>query len=164
MPPKRVRQRPLMERVRDMLNISDFLLWASEEIQTRELDSKESGFRFGLFANFTFLLARANSRASTSGDDVFSDSTGSGWAYAVSLGLALCPAALSARVLIHPQISRRRHGSGSLLPSRSETPCGLSGRRATIDYSKPMSNRSRERHPHTECACSLRRSRPRLSD
>ncbi|KAL8297032.1 hypothetical protein RB597_006227 [Gaeumannomyces tritici] len=75
MPPRQrlVRKRPLLERIRGALNPSDFLLWASEEIKTRDLDEKPVGTRVALTFNFVFLLARANSGATTTGDDVFSE-------------------------------------------------------------------------------------------
>lgn len=75
MPPRQrlVRKRPLLERVRGALNPSDFLLWASEEIKTRDLDAKPVGTRLAVTFNFVFLLARANYGATTTGDDVFSE-------------------------------------------------------------------------------------------
>ena len=64
-----------------MLNPMDFLLWLSEELETRELDSKTFGTQVGLVANFVFLLARANSGSSghDGGDDVFGDDRGRSW-------------------------------------------------------------------------------------
>ncbi|KAJ9149013.1 hypothetical protein NKR23_g4515 [Pleurostoma richardsiae] len=77
--PRLVRQRPLSERIQAILNPGDLFLWLSEEIETRELGSKSVGTQLGLALNFVFLLARANSGASRDVDDVFSDSSGSGW-------------------------------------------------------------------------------------
>lgn len=79
--PKRlVRRQPLSERLKAKLNPFDFLLWLSEEIETRDWDSKTVGTQFGVAASFVFLLARANSGASSSpADDVFGDSHGSSW-------------------------------------------------------------------------------------
>lgn len=71
--PRLVRQKPWAERVQAMLNPMDFLLWLSEELETRDWDSKALGTQLGLGFNFVFLLARANSAASTASDDVFSD-------------------------------------------------------------------------------------------
>jgi hypothetical protein len=75
MPPRQrlVRKQPLLARIRGALSPSDFLLWASEEIKTRDLDAKPVGTRLALFCNFAFLLARANSGATTTGDDVFAE-------------------------------------------------------------------------------------------
>ncbi|KAH8681001.1 hypothetical protein BX600DRAFT_9000 [Xylariales sp. PMI_506] len=78
--PRLVRRRPLMERAKAMLNPMDFLLWLSEEIETRDWDSKAVGTQIGLAVNFIFLLARANSGSKTSAvDDIFDDEAGSGW-------------------------------------------------------------------------------------
>lgn len=79
MPPRLVRRTPLAERVKAMLNPMDFLLWLSEEIETREWSSKVLGTQLGLAMNFAFLLARANSARSTAADDVFGDGGSSGW-------------------------------------------------------------------------------------
>ncbi|KAF5666028.1 hypothetical protein FHETE_6396 [Fusarium heterosporum] len=62
------------------INPMDFLLWLSEELETRDWDSATAGTQMGLAMNFLFLLARANSSSSsTKSDDVFSDETSSGW-------------------------------------------------------------------------------------
>ncbi|WZH41582.1 uncharacterized protein QYS62_002535 [Fusarium acuminatum] len=61
------------------MNPMDFLLWLSEELETRDWDSATAGTQMGLVMNFLFLLARANSSSSTKSDDVFSDETSSGW-------------------------------------------------------------------------------------
>lgn len=80
MPPARiVRKKPLAERLRAMLDVMDFLLWLSEEIETRDWNSDVVGTQMGLATNFVFLLARANSSSNTTADDVFSDGAGSGW-------------------------------------------------------------------------------------
>ncbi|KAK8127573.1 hypothetical protein PG984_008681 [Apiospora sp. TS-2023a] len=80
MPPARlVRKRPLMERVKASLNVMDFLLWLSEEIETRDWNSNVVGTQLGLAFNFAFLIARANSGRKSAADDVFSDETDSGW-------------------------------------------------------------------------------------
>lgn len=79
-PQRLVRRQPLAERLRSMLNPMDFYLWLSEEIQTFNWDSKAFGTRFGLVANFVFLLARANAGdAQEAVDDVFGDAPASGW-------------------------------------------------------------------------------------
>ncbi|KAI2637052.1 hypothetical protein GGS26DRAFT_588600 [Hypomontagnella submonticulosa] len=77
--PRLVRQRPLLERVKAMLNPMDFLLWLSEEIETRDWDSKIVGTQMGVVMNFVFLLARANSGGSRAADPVFDEGTVSGW-------------------------------------------------------------------------------------
>ncbi|KAK4103783.1 hypothetical protein N658DRAFT_505422 [Parathielavia hyrcaniae] len=63
-----------------MLNPMDFYLWLSEEIQTFNWDSKTFGTRFGLAANFIFLVARANAgKTRDAVDDVFGDAPANGW-------------------------------------------------------------------------------------
>ncbi|KAI8633370.1 hypothetical protein F5Y19DRAFT_462413 [Xylariaceae sp. FL1651] len=71
--PRLVRKRPLVERIKAFLNPMDFLLWLSEEIETRDWDSKVVGTQFGLAMNFIFLLARANSGGTRVADPVFED-------------------------------------------------------------------------------------------
>ncbi|KAK3292236.1 uncharacterized protein B0H64DRAFT_224759 [Chaetomium fimeti] len=79
-PQRLVRRQPLTERLRAMLNPMDFYLWLSEEIQTFNWDSKTFGTRFGLMANFIFLVARANAgTAREAVDDVFGDAPANGW-------------------------------------------------------------------------------------
>lgn len=79
MPPRLVRRKPLTERVKALLNPMDFLLWLSEEIETRDWDSKSVGIQMGLAMNLLFAVARANSGHKMSADDVFGDGGGSGW-------------------------------------------------------------------------------------
>jgi len=63
-----------------MLNPMDFYLWLSEEIQTLNWDSKTFGTRFGLIANFVFMVARANAgKTREAVDDVFGDAPANGW-------------------------------------------------------------------------------------
>lgn len=73
--PRLVRRRPLWERITSMLNPMDFLLWLSEELETRDWDSKLVGTQLGLGMNLVFLLARANSGSSSawSDSDIFGD-------------------------------------------------------------------------------------------
>ncbi|KAL6836751.1 hypothetical protein J3E69DRAFT_36585 [Trichoderma sp. SZMC 28015] len=73
--PRLVRRRPLWERITSLLNPMDFLLWLSEEMETRDWDSKLAGTQLGLGMNFVFLLARANFGSSYewSDDDIFGD-------------------------------------------------------------------------------------------
>ncbi|KND87902.1 hypothetical protein TOPH_07469 [Tolypocladium ophioglossoides CBS 100239] len=78
--PRLVRRRPLWERFTTMLNPMDFLLWLSEELETRDWDSKLVGTQLGLGLNFVFLLARANSGStSSSNDDIFGEDGSAGW-------------------------------------------------------------------------------------
>ncbi|KAL9947241.1 hypothetical protein D7B24_006219 [Verticillium nonalfalfae] len=75
--PRMVRRKPWAERVKAMLNPMDFLLWVSEELETRDWESKALGTKLGLAFNFIFLIARANCAASEAHDDVFSDGVSS---------------------------------------------------------------------------------------
>ncbi|KAH9887850.1 hypothetical protein F4778DRAFT_786218 [Xylariomycetidae sp. FL2044] len=83
--PRLVRKRPLKERVAAMFNPMDFLLWLSEEIETRDWDSKVVGTQLGLAMNFAFLLARANSGGTRRADPVFDEEVGSAW-FTIFLG------------------------------------------------------------------------------
>ncbi|KAL2884632.1 Meiotically up-regulated protein 154 [Ceratocystis lukuohia] len=72
-PPRRiVRKKPLSERLSAVLNPMDFLLWLSEEMETREYDPETLGLKLGLAMHVVFLLARSNS-ASEDVDDLFGD-------------------------------------------------------------------------------------------
>jgi hypothetical protein len=86
--PRLVRRKPLIERVKDYLNPGDFLLWLSEEIETRDWDSKKFAGPVALGLHLVLLVARANSASSNGrgGDDVFGeDYSGTGWlSYIVS--------------------------------------------------------------------------------
>ena len=80
--PRLVRRKPLVERIKDYLNPGDFLLWLSEEIETRDWDSKQFATPFALGLHVVFLVSRANSgnTGGSGGDDVFGDNySGTGW-------------------------------------------------------------------------------------
>ena len=79
--PRLIRRKPFVERVKDLLNPADFLLWLSEEVETRDWDSKQLATPLALGLHVVLLIARANSGGSTSGgDDVFGDDYSStGW-------------------------------------------------------------------------------------
>lgn len=80
--PRLVRRRPLRERITDLFNIQDWLLWISEEIETRDWDSRTYANPLGFGLHFVLLIARANSGSEgyNNGDDVFGDvPSGSGW-------------------------------------------------------------------------------------
>lgn len=77
--PRLVRKKPFADRVKALLNPMDFLLWLSEEIETRDWNSKLVGTQIGLAMNFAFLLARANSGRSRARDPVFEDGGSSGF-------------------------------------------------------------------------------------
>lgn len=80
--PKIVRRQPLSERIAAYLNPYDFLLWLSEELESSGWDQieKEWALPIGAGLNLIFLIARSNTQTrSTSYDDVFGESLGSGW-------------------------------------------------------------------------------------
>jgi hypothetical protein len=91
-----LRRQPLTERLLSILNHMDFYLCLSEEILTLTCDSKAFGTRFGLVANFIFLLARANAGGTPDAvDDVFGDAPSNGWVtLAVSLRHQCCSVSL----------------------------------------------------------------------
>jgi hypothetical protein len=92
--PRLVRRKPLLERLKATLNPGDFLLWLSEELETRDWDSTVAGTQLGLGLNFAFLLARANSGSRAPSDDIFRDDSGRGWlSLFVSTVLVLTPLA-----------------------------------------------------------------------
>lgn len=81
-----VRRESLMTRLQNYLNPLDFLLWASEELNSNDLEEtyKQWSIPVGILLNLIFMLARANSIGgdTSAGDDVFGDyheRRGSGW-------------------------------------------------------------------------------------
>lgn len=86
-----IRRKPLADRIRDWLHPGDFLLWLSEEIETRDWDSKHVANPVALGLHVALLIARANSGGSSSNsrDDVFGDDySSSGW---LSYIVSRCP-------------------------------------------------------------------------
>ena len=80
--PRIIRRAPLSERIMNSFNFMDFLLWLSEELETRDWDSKRAGTQIGLVASFVFMIARANSEAVTDADrELFGDGGSTGWVH-----------------------------------------------------------------------------------
>lgn len=84
MPPRLIRRRPLLERMKAYLNPLDFLLWLSEELNSNDWEQwqKDMATPIGLALNVIMLIARANCGPSSrrKGDDIFGDEEGSpGW-------------------------------------------------------------------------------------
>ncbi|EKD15389.1 uncharacterized protein L3040_001756 [Drepanopeziza brunnea f. sp. 'multigermtubi'] len=80
--PRLVRRKPALQRIKDYLNPGDFLLYISEEIETRDWDSKQFATPLALGLHISLLIARANTGISLGGgrDDVFGDDySGTGW-------------------------------------------------------------------------------------
>jgi hypothetical protein len=81
--PRLVRRAPLSERIKAYIDPSDWLIWISEELNSSDWDEFASSYALyiGFGANLLFILAQANSGASTSSDDdgVFREVSGPGW-------------------------------------------------------------------------------------
>ncbi|KAL5119210.1 hypothetical protein ACEQ8H_002921 [Pleosporales sp. CAS-2024a] len=81
--PRLVRRAPLSERIKAYLDPSDWLIWISEELNSSDWDDFAQSYALyiGFGANIAFVVAQANSGASTSydGDDVFKEHSGPGW-------------------------------------------------------------------------------------
>ncbi|KAM7195676.1 Protein of unknown function (DUF2418) domain containing protein [Naviculisporaceae sp. PSN 640] len=138
MPPTRparlIRKRPLTERIQSWLNPLDHYLWLSEEIATFDWDSNGFGTRFGIAANFIFLLARANSAVREDVDDVFSDAPSSGWVTYLANSLIWFLIATSVLNAWHTFTSSRHY---RLFESNVETesPATPSAHRVRVDSS-----------------------------
>ncbi|KAF1939645.1 hypothetical protein EJ02DRAFT_456752 [Clathrospora elynae] len=83
MPPRLVRRAPLSERIKAYIDPSDWLIWLSEELNSYDWEDFAAAYSLyvGIGANLVFILAQANSSASTSDDDdgIFSEVQGPGW-------------------------------------------------------------------------------------
>lgn len=81
--PRLVRRAPLSERIKAYADPSDWLICISEELNSSDWEGFAASYAhsLGLGANLVFILAQANSGASTGDDDdgVFSEVSGPGW-------------------------------------------------------------------------------------
>jgi hypothetical protein len=83
--PRLVRRAPLTERIKAYLDPMDWLMWASEELNSSDWEdfAKSYAISLGLAMNVLFVVAKANANASSTGkaDDVFGEpkGTGPGW-------------------------------------------------------------------------------------
>ena len=70
MPPV-VRRAPLSERIKAYFDLSDWLIWISEELNSSDWEEFASAYALyiGFGANLLFVLAQANSGASMALDD-----------------------------------------------------------------------------------------------
>ncbi|PHH88282.1 hypothetical protein CDD83_7748 [Cordyceps sp. RAO-2017] len=135
--PRLVRRRPLWERIVSMLNPMDFLLWLSEEIETRDWDSQLVGTQLGLGLNFVFLLARANSGSATTGEDIFGDGGSAGWLSLIVYPLVWALVAFSLTNAVYAVCRTRRY---RLFEASIETkPSTPSARRVRVQ-SSPVSS------------------------
>ncbi|KAJ4291693.1 hypothetical protein N0V90_009588 [Kalmusia sp. IMI 367209] len=82
MPPRLVRKAPLTERIQAYLDVHDWLLWISEELNTNDWEdfAKDYAFIIGFGMNLVYIVAQANT-ASSSDDygDILAGTGGSGW-------------------------------------------------------------------------------------
>ncbi|KAH3915737.1 hypothetical protein HBH56_078860 [Parastagonospora nodorum] len=81
--PRLVRRAPLSERIQAYLDPSDWLIWISEELNSSDWEDFASTYALyiGCGANIAFVIAQANSVASTGydSDNVFKEVSGPGW-------------------------------------------------------------------------------------
>jgi hypothetical protein len=73
-----------MERIQGYLDPWDWLMWASEELNSNDLDDFANAYAtpLGLASNIIFMIAKANAGKSISdGDDVFGEyrKNSTGW-------------------------------------------------------------------------------------
>jgi hypothetical protein len=84
-PPRLVRRAPLSERIKAYLDPMDWLMWASEELNSNDWDEFANSWAapIGVAVNVLFMIAKANVGRSTDGkgDDVFGEihKTRTGW-------------------------------------------------------------------------------------
>ncbi|KIW20276.1 hypothetical protein PV08_00851 [Exophiala spinifera] len=138
--PKFVRRQPLIDRVKAALNPYDFLLWLSEEIESNGWDQleKEWATPIGILLNVFFIIARANSRAtSRSYDDVFGDVPQVAWTAWLSRLVVLF---LTGFCLVNAAYTFSRKKHYRLFENSIDTvPSTPSARRVRVD-SSPVSS------------------------
>lgn len=84
MPPRGrlVRKAPLMERIKAYLDVHDWLLWLSEELNANGWEdfAKDYSLTIGIVLNLVYIIAQANTTGRPSTDDIFLETaTGPGW-------------------------------------------------------------------------------------
>ncbi|KAH6673731.1 hypothetical protein B0J14DRAFT_617560 [Halenospora varia] len=138
--PRLVRRKPLVERIQDYLNPGDFWLWLSEEIETRDWDSKQFASPLALGLHLVFLIARANSGrlGRSRGDDVFGDDlSGQGWLGYIATFVVYILILFSATNAAYTFLRKRHY---RLFESPIETPQNTpSAHRVRVD-SSPVSS------------------------
>lgn len=82
--PRLVRRAPLMERIKGYLDLWDWWMWASEELNSNDWDDFANAYAttIGVAANIIFMIAKANvGKSMSDGDDVFGETkkSSSGW-------------------------------------------------------------------------------------
>ncbi|PQE31650.1 Meiotically up-regulated protein [Rutstroemia sp. NJR-2017a WRK4] len=138
--PRLVRRKPALERITDWLNPQDWLLWLSEEIETRDWDSNKYAHPIAFGLHFVLLIARANSGNGGNGDvdDVFGDvNSGSGWLSYLSTVVVYILTIFSVLNATHTFIRKRHYRLfESSIDAPQHTP---SARRVRVD-SSPVSS------------------------
>ncbi len=73
--PRLIRRAPLWERIKDRLNMFDFLLWLSEQIDANDWEQFHRAYSttIGVTLNIVFLIARANSGGKAANRDALDD-------------------------------------------------------------------------------------------
>ncbi|KAF2846512.1 hypothetical protein T440DRAFT_471777 [Plenodomus tracheiphilus IPT5] len=110
--PRLVRRAPVSERIKAYIDPSDWVIWISEELNSSDWDEFASSYSLylGFGANLLFILAQANSGASSISEDdgVFNTVQGPGWLkwFANLLVLALTGASFGNAWLVW---GKRRH-------------------------------------------------------
>ncbi|KAF1976372.1 hypothetical protein BU23DRAFT_588138 [Bimuria novae-zelandiae CBS 107.79] len=84
MPPRErlVRKAPLMERIQAYLDVHDWLLWLSEELNTNDWEdfAKDYSLTIGVVFNLVYIVAQANTTDYSHTDDILlGDASGPGW-------------------------------------------------------------------------------------
>lgn len=110
--PRLVRRAPLADRIKAYIDPSDWLIWISEELNSSDWEdfAQTYALYIGFGANIAFVIAQANSGASSSydADNVFKEVSGPGWMkwFANLLVLILVGAAMGNAWLVY---SKRRY-------------------------------------------------------
>ncbi|KAF1960618.1 hypothetical protein CC80DRAFT_488910 [Byssothecium circinans] len=80
--PRLVRRAPLAERIKAVMDPTDWLMWIEEQLNANDWEdfAKDYSFVLGFGMNFFFVIAQANASGSSDGDDVLiGGSGGTGW-------------------------------------------------------------------------------------
>lgn len=82
MPPRLVRKAPLTERIKAYLDLHDWLLWISEELNTNDWEDFAKAYSpsIGFAINLVYIIAQANSATRFDEyDDILDGTGGPGW-------------------------------------------------------------------------------------
>jgi hypothetical protein len=135
--PRLVRRAPLSERIQAYLDPSDWLIWISEELNSNDWEDFAQAYShyIGFGANLLFVIAQANSGASTrhNQDSVFREVSGPGWMkwFMNALVLVLAGATFGNAWLVY---SKRRYYR-LFEQSVDVSPATPSARRVRVDSS-----------------------------